>query len=552
MRFFSHGFIYLVILGCSIRTHRAEMDYEGGKVFRVNDFVVEEPFLPLTEWTSMSWEEQLASLIQLSTGIVRDCPEPRACFHELAKPRAVDRPNRRLGSLLRQFRSLNSARRKSQSLDLLAKFSCERATEAYAMALSLESDLPSPEALKDLLALHHQVATCSQNQVLNAADASVSEPSAGGSLLVDESESLSSEPSPANATTQASVAVGSATFVNSDLIEASRLRLASFYLIERQCDKVKEQTQALRSLGKSELSDRLHYLDLVCDGDFARAPEPLRRWGPYGAHFANEKQPLVISSQKNSSWHLQGVSRFEEWNTLLATILKHLKQGERAIAVELLQSVNLEALARKEEPFPLGFQTAFAAAAHLANQDLLAFQVINRILWEAPAMAEVAVLPLLFPLRYWEQINSELPKDLDPILVLSLIRQESAFNPRAKSVVGARGLMQIMPSTGRRLGAKRADDLWNAEVNIRLGSRYLQSLIRDFGSVELGLAAYNAGSARVREWQKRYGRLEPQLFVEIIPFRETREYVHIVMRNYKIYQKMLSRQALDQGKLAHL
>lgn len=77
------------------------------------------------------------------------------------------------------------------------------------------------------------------------------------------------------------------------------------------------------------------------------------------------------------------------------------------------------------------------------------------------------------------------------------------------------------------------------ETNIRVGSEFLRKLIADFGSVELALAAYNAGPQMVKDWQRRYPTANVDLFVEMIPFSETREYVRLVLRNYKIYQKVL-------------
>ena len=109
---------------------------------------------------------------------------------------------------------------------------------------------------------------------------------------------------------------------------------------------------------------------------------------------------------------------------------------------------------------------------------------------------------------------------LDPFLVLEVMRQESQFNPQATSSMGARGLMQFMPGTAARFGMNNAYD---PDQAIDAGCRYLASLIRQFdGRVDLVLAGYNAGEHNV----VKHGYKVP-------PFAETRNYVYIIIHNYK-------------------
>lgn len=136
-------------------------------------------------------------------------------------------------------------------------------------------------------------------------------------------------------------------------------------------------------------------------------------------------------------------------------------------------------------------------------------------------------------------------------LVLAITRQESQFDPRVRSGADARGMMQILPSTGRqvarRVGLAWNDSLlWDATANMRLGSRYLGDLVDGFGgSYVLATAGYNAGPGRPRTWvdfcgDPRSSNVDPLDFIECIPFGETRDYVMNVMANYQVYQARLN------------
>ena len=145
------------------------------------------------------------------------------------------------------------------------------------------------------------------------------------------------------------------------------------------------------------------------------------------------------------------------------------------------------------------------------------------------ASLPIEIWNILFPVRHWETISQQADKlKIDSNLVLAVIRQESAFNEKARSKANARGLMQILPSTGRKLAPHaritryNARKLYQAETNIVLGTRYLASLLQQYGKSELALAAYNAGDSRVDRWMKAWGNLDMAEFVEQIPFSETR------------------------------
>jgi len=152
----------------------------------------------------------------------------------------------------------------------------------------------------------------------------------------------------------------------------------------------------------------------------------------------------------------------------------------------------------------------------------------------------------LFPLPYQKDLvrNAE-SQNLDPFVVAALIRQESEFNPAAVSRKSAYGLTQLMPATARQLAKRsgvrrfRTSMLLQPSTNLRLGSRYLRTMLDECGGKwEETLASYNAGKTHVDQWVTWNSFQEPAEFVETIPFTETREYVQAVLRNAAIYRRL--------------
>jgi soluble lytic murein transglycosylase-like protein len=141
----------------------------------------------------------------------------------------------------------------------------------------------------------------------------------------------------------------------------------------------------------------------------------------------------------------------------------------------------------------------------------------------------------------------------DPVLVLSVMKKESSFNPKARSNKGARGLMQVMPATGRTYGVKSPSKLYDPNTNIRVGVAFLKNTFDEFSSagmqalaavnpfsdsgVKAAIAAYNAGEGSVRK------------FKGVPPFRETRKFVAKVLEFYADYRGKLEALAEDSGGL---
>jgi soluble lytic murein transglycosylase-like protein len=151
----------------------------------------------------------------------------------------------------------------------------------------------------------------------------------------------------------------------------------------------------------------------------------------------------------------------------------------------------------------------------------------------------------LFPIPDWEPRNGF---TIDKALVFAVMRQESNFRTRAKSHAGARGLMQLMPKTasfvaGKRFRGSHREQLFDPEVNMSLGQKYMEHLLDDpsiNGDLFYTVAAYNGGPGNLRKWRRRTDyQDDPLLFIESIPLFETRDYVERVLTNLWIYRYRL-------------
>ena len=188
-------------------------------------------------------------------------------------------------------------------------------------------------------------------------------------------------------------------------------------------------------------------------------------------------------------------------------------------------------------------------AAQLASRALAAGAPRDGTLWQ-----------LIYPLPYETRLReTAMSERVDPLLAASVIRQESGFEPRATSGAGARGLMQMMPangpSLGRALGFPEFDAalLWVPDVNLAFGMRHFAGALGRYPEPERALAAYNAGGSRVDRWsqatlrgmiardQLRAPIADAEIFVERIPYDETRGYVRAVVRNLAMYRMIYGR-----------
>ncbi|HSQ59685.1 MAG TPA: lytic transglycosylase domain-containing protein, partial [Acidobacteriota bacterium] len=128
-------------------------------------------------------------------------------------------------------------------------------------------------------------------------------------------------------------------------------------------------------------------------------------------------------------------------------------------------------------------------------------------------------------------------ESLPPALLWAIMRQESAYDRSARSKAGALGLLQLLPSTASQVAGRRIseDSLTGAALNVRLGARYVKTLLKEFGDLRAVLASYNAGEDAVRRWNRDRGAVDDE-WVERIPYRETRDYVKQVYLGWRMYE----------------
>ncbi|MCL1877756.1 MAG: lytic transglycosylase domain-containing protein, partial [Defluviitaleaceae bacterium] len=157
--------------------------------------------------------------------------------------------------------------------------------------------------------------------------------------------------------------------------------------------------------------------------------------------------------------------------------------------------------------------------------------------------AGVMAINFRYPVRHMDIIR-ENAGELEPSLILAVIMAESSFRENAQSHAGAQGLMQLMPATAEDIASQMGldfnqNDVWMPEINIAMGSFYLNRLYSQFGCIEVALAAYNAGQGNVNNWLANPELSHDGETLDAIPFRETANYVQRVRQAQRIYEIIL-------------
>ncbi|HEY6420706.1 MAG TPA: transglycosylase SLT domain-containing protein [Candidatus Binataceae bacterium] len=217
----------------------------------------------------------------------------------------------------------------------------------------------------------------------------------------------------------------------------------------------------------------------------------------------------------------------------------------RALGLKQLEPAELQMLEAHTASNPRLREFVFAALVD-AQAWYAAIQMVTRMEKRGEIGRETAER-VRYPRAYWDPIrNAAAQRGLDPYLVLALARQESLFNPEANSSSDARGLMQLLPSTARRVAAQRGMameslNLYDPALNLELGTTYLKILLEMFGGDQFrAVAAYNAGEHAVAHWVAIFP-MEDDEWVENIGYRETREYVKKVLGGRREYLLLYGR-----------
>ncbi len=225
--------------------------------------------------------------------------------------------------------------------------------------------------------------------------------------------------------------------------------------------------------------------------------------------------------------------------------LTRIKRAEEFLSVGLkeLASIELRDLIQKN-----GVSSQFLVYLGMLNNEAgnhsEVFSIFSELLQRGHAgMVSSYALRMIFPLEHLDLIQKYSQEhQIDPVLILSLVKQESGFDDKALSPAGAAGLLQLMPATASDVDSKiERADLTTVETSLKLGVKYLKNQLQRFnGNIVLALAAYNAGPMNAEKWSREISSKRGVIeFIDSIPYRETREYVAAIMRNYYWYSRRL-------------
>jgi len=252
-----------------------------------------------------------------------------------------------------------------------------------------------------------------------------------------------------------------------------------------------------------------------------------------------------------------GMKILADWNVApvdrrMADMLRNDRAGKRALALLQLgasTAAERELFAASLDADPQ-YVAAILALANKAELPSLSVRIANAA-WDQRHLI-AGYDGAAYPLPPWQPASGF---TLDKALLYGFMRQESAFNPKARSYVGAMGLLQLMPQTARIVSTKFAPETaggnpWDPPVNMSLGQAYIASLMSEVdGNLVRTAAAYNGGPGNVMRWDNTLkASADPLLYVASIPLDETRDFVQRVLANYWMYQVRLGQPtpSLDQ------
>jgi soluble lytic murein transglycosylase len=350
------------------------------------------------------------------------------------------------------------------------------------------------------------------------------------------------------------------------LIRKNNIALASPLLKQIKGEYRAEQVEYLlrKLLAKQSWSDVYYWIGQLPEESInsdrwqywtARALESL----PVSAHDSKTLSPEKIYQKLSESRSFYGFLAADKQQTDYQYEDKPAPVNQ-ALIQKLSSSAAIE---RAKEFYLMGkmhrarTEWRYAVTGISTEEFIAAAQIAHHWGWNRKAIEAMAGaaywddLRIRFPVVHKEIIHNTADKyDIPSSLVFSIARQESAWEFDATSRVGARGLMQLMPATAKQTAKKarlayKKDKLFDPQYNIALGSHYITGLLAQYGDNRaLAIASYNAGPHRVKQWLKKSNASLPlDVWVEIIPFKETRKYVQNVLSYEVIYNYRQGRES---------
>jgi soluble lytic murein transglycosylase len=324
---------------------------------------------------------------------------------------------------------------------------------------------------------------------------------------------------------------------NSSLLQDTRLK---FWLAYTQ-EKLNEKDEAISLYEDLVINSPLNYYAIMASKKLQSAKPDSKAATFYTKSMSPQNNHNMLNIHELDSDHISSLIRLRAWATI--GFSKLVKREISRLKNHSMPSFLVKN--RTEKQFQL------QSELHLVNSKIIqqsqnyleAFRYLYQILENKEVIFNRGLLEVLYPAPYMEILVKNLDKEpLDPIVLLALIRQESVFNPQARSRVGATGLMQLMPNTAKRFKRYVKDqELREPTTNVEIGIKYFNTLMKRYdGNLVYVLSAYNAGEARVERWKNQYFDSEETILknIEAIPFLETRNYVKLIFRNIFFYKLM--------------
>lgn len=311
-------------------------------------------------------------------------------------------------------------------------------------------------------------------------------------------------------------------------------------LVKDPADKARARFWLARSLKKLKNTD-----DANIELQGLAKDDPLGYYGVLAVRELGQSFAPIESDEKElAGLSLLGIGEIDPQSRLVTEWL--IAVNEKSFAEKSLNSAaeNLRQRNVTSEDTWLAMSSAYARTGLylplFSAIGALQPEVKDRLLNHHP--------DLLFPRAYGDIIAGASEKSGTPQeFIFSIIRQESAFNPEARSPADAFGLMQLLPSVAKQLAKQNslpyeeAADLMKPEINVPLGAFELKTLMKKYnGQFILAVSGYNANDSAIRGWLKTRFREDSVEFIEEVPYEETRTYIKLVMRNYVFYRRLLN------------